>query len=78
MAPFSPREREQREQKQAKAIRDKFFKGADSSQVSDERAFRRFIQDRELNKFKESLIAKGRFLKDSKGYYIHIEDRLKG
>ena len=67
MAPFSPKEREQREQRQAQAIRDKFFKGADASQVSDERAFRRFTQDRELNKFKESLIAKGRFLKDSKG-----------
>ena len=67
MAPFSPKEREQREQRQAQAIRDKFFKGADASQVSDERAFRRFTQDRELNKFKESLIANGRFLKDSKG-----------
>jgi hypothetical protein len=53
MAPFSPREREQREKRQLQAVRDKFFKGADSSQVSDERAFRRLTQDRAEQNFKD-------------------------
>ena len=53
MAPFSPREREQREKKQLQAVRDKFFKGADSSQVSDERAFRRLTADRAIQNFKD-------------------------
>ena len=53
MAPFSPREREQRENKPLQAVRDKFFKGADSSQVSDERAFRRLTADRAIQNFKD-------------------------
>ena len=53
MAPFSPKEREQREKKQLQAVRDKFFKGADSSQVSDERAFRRLTADRAIQNFKD-------------------------
>ena len=53
MAPFSPREREQREKRQLQKVRDKFFKGADSSQVSDERAFRRLTQDRAEQNFKD-------------------------
>ena len=35
--------------------------------VPESRVFNRFVQDRELDKFKKSLIAKGRVLKDSKG-----------
>ena len=53
MAPFSPREREQREKKQLQAVRDTFFKGADSGQVSDDRAFRRLTQDRAEQNFKD-------------------------
>ena len=53
MAPFSPREREQREKRQLQKVRDKFFKGADSSQVSDERAFRRLTADRAIQNFKD-------------------------
>lgn len=53
MAPISPREREQREKRQLQTVRDKFFKGADSSQVSDERAFRRLTQDRAEQNFKD-------------------------
>ena len=53
MAPFSPREREQREKRQLQKVRDTFFKGADSSQVSDERAFRRLTQDLAEKNFKD-------------------------
>ena len=53
MAPFSPREREQREQRQAQDIRDKLMKGADSSRVSDERAFRKLTADRAIQNFKD-------------------------
>ena len=67
MAPFSPREREQREKRQLQAVRDKFFDGRTDAGVPESRVFNRFVQDRELDKFKKSLINKGRVLKDSKG-----------
>ena len=53
MAPFSPKEREQREKKQLQDVREKFFSGRDASQVSDDRAFRRLTQERALQNFKD-------------------------
>ena len=47
-----------------KASQDKFFKGRD---VGEDRTFRRVAQDTGERQFKQSLIDKGRFLKDSKG-----------
>lgn len=42
----SPFERQQREQKQMEAVRNQFFGGAGRDAISDDRAFRRFTQDR--------------------------------
>ena len=63
----SPKALEQREKEQLQAVRDKFFDGRTDAGVPESRVFNRFVQDRELDKFKKSLIAKGRVLKDSKG-----------
>jgi len=63
----SPKALEQEEKKQLQAVRDKFFDGRTDAGVPESRLFNRFVQDRELNKFKKSLINKERVLKDSKG-----------
>ena len=63
----SPKALEQEEKKQLQAVRDKFFDGRTDAGVPESRVFNRFVQDRELDKFKKSLINKGRVLKDSKG-----------
>ena len=48
----SPRALEQREKQQLQNVRNQFFKGANSNQVSDDRAFRRLTQDRGEQSFK--------------------------
>ena len=49
----SPFERQQREQKQMEAVRNQFFGGAGRDAISDDRAFRRFTQDRLDRDFKQ-------------------------
>lgn len=73
----SPREREQREKTQIQAARNEFFDGRTDAGVPESRVFNRLTQDRETDKFKKSLVDKGRVvtgLTTSSGGPVFLSD----